>query len=166
MSPLLRFFVRLSAVFLIIFLIAQLFNRFCFFSYQCRPFYFSRYVPRFEGKENIEMLFNVESHNRNLDFYALTSKILTVPNRLNSVIFIAKNTSGKELKFKPTLKVIPAEFKKYLTRINCLCAQEYSLKPGQTARLEMEFFISSKITKDQNSASLLNEIVEVVYLVE
>ncbi len=166
MSPLTRFFLRLFVVFVLIFLSVQLFNRFCFFSYKCRPFYFSRYLPRVEGKEKIEMFFKVESHRPNLDFYTLTDKIVTVPNRVHSVVFVAKNTSGKEMKIRPILKVNPTEFKKYLERISCLCAQEYSLKPGQIAHLEMEFFVNSKIETAKDFNNSFGNEVEITYQVE
>lgn len=148
MPPLTRFIVRCAIAFVIIFITAQLFNRFCLFSYKCHPIYFSKYFPRTEGGKSFSIDFEVMNNNSDLQFDVLDSRISTVVNRVNTVEFFAKNISKQAIVFRPSLKVEPEIFGKYIKRINCLCSHEYSLAAGQSAKLRMEFFIDPEMASE------------------
>ncbi|MBP7710128.1 MAG: cytochrome c oxidase assembly protein [Rickettsiales bacterium] len=170
MPPLTRFFVRLGAAFVLIFLATQLFNRFCFSTHKCQPIYFSKYIPRIEGNQIFAVSIEATNHLKDLDFYAVNTRISTVSNRVNTVTFVAKNLSERKINFRPAFDVQPKDFKKYVKRISCLCAQEYSLAPGQVIKMQMEFSIDPKIEKEEDFADFSNEIgneaVRILYLVK
>ena len=135
MHPLTRFIVRCTIAFVLIFLSAQIFNRFCLFSYRCQPFYFSKYWPRTQGEKSFSIDFEV-----------------------NSVEFFAKNISKQSIVFRPSLLVKPDIFEKYIKRINCLCSHEYSLASGQSAKLRMEFFIDPKIRNEDDFQDSIGDL--------
>lgn len=170
MSPLTRFFVRCVVFCVLIFIGAQAFNRFCFSSQKCSPIYFSRYIPRVEGTKEFDIKIAAISNRADFDFYTLDSQISTVVNRVNTVTFVAKNTSNKKIKFRLKLQVNPREFSAYIGKINCLCSEEYWLDVGEKINLKMEFFVKAGIEKDDDfkgsAEKLSEEILKIFYLVE
>ncbi len=167
MHPLTRFIVRCTIAFVLIFITAQLFNRFCLFSYKCHPIYFSKYWPRSEGGESFSIDFEVMNNNSDLQFDALDTRISSVVNRVNTVEFFAKNISKQKIVFRPSLKVEPEIFEKYIKRINCLCSHEYSLAAGQSVKLRMEFFVDPQMVLDATfedlTGGLNNSAVKISY---
>ena len=148
MHPLIRILFRLIALFLVIFMLVQPFNWFCKISGKCQPFYFSYYIPSQQGIEPIEVSFEVTNLRSDLDLAADRSPITTVSGKKNSVIYYAKNISDHEVNFRPRLIVEPESLDKYITRYQCLCSNDYTLKPGEQKTLEMRFAINHKIEKD------------------
>ncbi len=167
MHPLTRFIVRCAIAFVLIFITAQLFNRFCLFSYKCHPIYFSKFLPRTEGGESFSIDFEVMNNNSDLQFDALDTRISTVVNRVNTVEFFAKNISKQAIVFRPSLRIEPEIFEKYIKRINCLCSHEYSLAAGQSAKLRMEFFIDPEMMSEDAFQNLIgglnNSVVKISY---
>jgi cytochrome c oxidase assembly protein Cox11 len=152
MNPKAKFFTRLFAFFILSFIALQIYNRFCLFGNNCQPIYFSKYLPRTEGSQELEIDFKVQNYRADLDFVSLKPDLKTVTNRLNSVTFVAKNTTNKPIQFRPKIIVSPEEFTDHIERISCLCSQTYYLEPKEKVKLTMEFFIKPSIAKVRNLA--------------
>ncbi len=153
MSPKAKFFTRLFAFLALSFIALQAYNRFCLFGNKCQPIYFSKYLSRTEGNQELELDFKVQNYRADLDFYTLKSDLITVANRLNTITFVAKNTTNKPIKFRPKLVVDPEEFADHIERLSCLCSQTYHLEPKEQIKLTMEFFIKPSIAKVRNLAN-------------
>ena len=65
--------------------------------------------------------------------------------------FLATNTSDHPVTGTATYNVTPAIAGKYFTKIQCFCFTEQTLKPGETARMPVIFFVDPKILDDPDT---------------
>ena len=68
--------------------------------------------------------------------------------------FTATNTSNRPITGTATFNVTPAQAGKYFTKIQCFCFTEQTLKPGETARMPVIFFVDPKILADPDAADI------------
>jgi cytochrome c oxidase assembly protein subunit 11 len=68
--------------------------------------------------------------------------------------FTATNMSDKPITGTATFNVTPATAGKYFTKIQCFCFTEQTLKPGETARMPVIFYVDPKILKDPDAADI------------
>ncbi len=68
--------------------------------------------------------------------------------------FTATNTSSRPITGTATFNVTPAQAGKYFTKIQCFCFTQQTLKPGETARMPVIFFIDPKILADPDAADI------------
>lgn len=68
--------------------------------------------------------------------------------------FTATNTSDHPITGTATFNVQPAEAGKYFTKIQCFCFTQQTLKPGETARMPVIFYVDPKILKDPDAADV------------
>lgn len=65
--------------------------------------------------------------------------------------FTATNTSDHPITGTATYNVTPAQAGKYFTKIQCFCFTQQTLKPGETARMPVIFFVDPKILSDPDA---------------
>ncbi|WP_353204349.1 cytochrome c oxidase assembly protein [Sphingomonas sp.] len=65
--------------------------------------------------------------------------------------FTATNTSDHSITGTATYNVTPAQAGKYFTKIQCFCFTQQTLKPGETARMPVIFFVDPKILSDPDA---------------
>ena len=65
--------------------------------------------------------------------------------------FTATNTSDHPITGTATYNVTPAQAGKYFTKIQCFCFTQQTLKPGETARMPVIFFVDPKILTDPDA---------------
>lgn len=65
--------------------------------------------------------------------------------------FNATNTSNHAITGTATYNVTPAQAGKYFTKIQCFCFTQQTLKPGETARMPVIFFVDPKILTDPDA---------------
>jgi cytochrome c oxidase assembly protein subunit 11 len=65
--------------------------------------------------------------------------------------FTATNTSDHTITGTATYNVTPAQVGKYFTKIQCFCFTQQTLKPGETARMPVIFYVDPKILKDPDA---------------
>jgi cytochrome c oxidase assembly protein subunit 11 len=68
--------------------------------------------------------------------------------------FLATNTSNHPITGSATFNVTPGQAGKYFTKIQCFCFTQQTLKPGETARMPVIFFIDPKILNDPDAADI------------
>jgi cytochrome c oxidase assembly protein subunit 11 len=68
--------------------------------------------------------------------------------------FTATNTSDHEITGTATFNVTPAQAGKYFTKIQCFCFTQQTLKPGETARMPVIFFVDPKMLADPDAADI------------
>ena len=68
--------------------------------------------------------------------------------------FEATNTSDHAITGTATYNVAPAEAGKYFTKIQCFCFTQQTLKPGETARMPVIFFVDPKILDDPDAVDV------------
>ena len=70
--------------------------------------------------------------------------------------FSATNTSGHAITGTATYNVTPEQVGKYFTKIQCFCFTQQTLKPGETARMPVIFYVDPKILTDPDTKDVQN----------
>ena len=65
--------------------------------------------------------------------------------------FTATNTTDHTITGSATFNVTPYQVGKYFTKIQCFCFTQQTLKPGETARMPVIFFVDPKILADPDA---------------
>jgi len=68
--------------------------------------------------------------------------------------FIATNNSDHPITGTATFNVSPAQAGKYFTKIQCFCFTQQTLKPHETARMPVIFFVDPKMLKDPDASDV------------
>lgn len=164
MNPAIKISLRIVIIFALLFFASKPYNFFCNLTNKCQPFYFSYLIPKKEGKTPIILNFEVTNYREGLDFRVLSDGFKTVTNRKNIVNYIAKNTSNRTIKFHPKFVLEPGYLEEYITRYQCLCSSQYTLKPNEEIKLQMIFLIEEKIFEDYNRSKDLESGLKIRYV--
>ncbi len=79
-----------------------------------------------------------------------TSETVAIGAR-DMAFFTATNTSDRPITGTATYNVTPAQAGKYFTKIQCFCFTQQTLKPGETVRMPVIFFVDPKILTDPDA---------------
>jgi len=72
----------------------------------------------------------------------------------NLAFFTASNNSDHPITGSATFNVSPAQAGLYFTKIQCFCFTKQTLKPHETARMPVIFFVDPRILKDPDEADV------------
>ncbi len=70
------------------------------------------------------------------------------------VFFQATNRSSQPVSGTATFNVTPAQAGKYFTKIQCFCFTQQTLKPGETVRMPVIFFVDPKMLQDPDAKDI------------
>lgn len=68
--------------------------------------------------------------------------------------FTATNTSDHDITGTATFNVSPAQAGKYFSKIQCFCFTQQTLKPNETARMPVIFFVDPKMLADPDASGV------------
>ena len=68
--------------------------------------------------------------------------------------FTATNTSDHPITGSATFNVTPAQAGKYFTKIQCFCFTQQTLKPGETQRMPVIFYVDPKMLDDPDARDI------------
>lgn len=68
--------------------------------------------------------------------------------------FTATNLDTKPVTGTATFNVTPSQAGKYFTKIQCFCFTQQTLKPGETVRMPVIFFVDPKILNDPDARDI------------
>jgi len=68
--------------------------------------------------------------------------------------FTATNTTDHTITGSATFNVTPYQVGKYFTKIQCFCFTQQTLKPGETARMPVIFFVDPKLLTDPDASDV------------
>lgn len=88
------------------------------------------------------------------NFYPKQSSVRLHPGQIETVIFIAKNTTNEVVVGQAVPSITPGIAAANLKKIECFCFVRQSLKPGEEKEMPLRFFVSPELPKDVSDMTL------------
>lgn len=85
-------------------------------------------------------------------FEAEEENTLIVPGEVKTINYIVKNLSKKSMTGTATFQVYPSELRDFMTKLNCFCYEEQTLKAGEEERYSLVLLVDPKVTKNIKEA--------------
>ena len=90
-----------------------------------------------------DLPFEFETEERN---------VLIVPGEVKTINYTVKNLSKKSMNGMATFQVYPTELKDFMTKLNCFCYEEQTLKGGEKEKYSLVLLVDPKVTKNIKEA--------------
>ncbi len=96
----------------------------------------------------------ITSVHKDLPFKFETEEknVLIVPGEIKTINYTVKNLSKKSLNGMATFQVYPSELKDFITKLNCFCYEEQTLKGGEKEKYALVLLVDPKVTKNIKEA--------------
>ena len=102
------------------------------------------------GSDQIIKVKLITSVHKDLPFKFETEEenITIVPGEVKTINYTVKNLSDKNMNGMATFQVYPSELKDFMTKMNCFCYEEQTLKGGEEERYSLVLLVDPKVTKN------------------
>tara|TARA_B100000586_G_scaffold73993_1_gene51896 strand:- start:308 stop:757 length:450 start_codon:yes stop_codon:yes gene_type:complete len=96
----------------------------------------------------------ITSVHKDLPFKFETEEenILIVPGEVKTINYTVKNLSEKSMTGTATFQVYPSELRDFMTKLNCFCYEEQTLKAGEKERYSLVLLVDPKVKKNIKEA--------------
>ena len=84
----------------------------------------------------------------------LQTEVTTHLGEPTEVYFYSKNLSDKPVVARAVYNVTPFKVGPYFTKTQCFCFTNEVLKPGESARMPVVFYVDPQLAKDANTADV------------
>ena len=88
------------------------------------------------------------------NFYPKQSVVRVHPGQIETVIFVAKNTTNQVVVGRAVPSITPGIAAANLKKIECFCFVNQSLKAGEEKEMPLRFFVSPELPKDVSDMTL------------
>ena len=88
------------------------------------------------------------------NFYPKQSSIKMHPGQIETVVFVAKNTTNQVVVGRAIPSITPGIAAANLKKIECFCFINQALKPGEEKEMPLRFFVSPQLPKDVSDMTL------------
>ncbi len=75
-----------------------------------------------------------------------------IPGEVKTINYTVKNLSDRNMNGLATFQVYPSELKDFITKMNCFCYEEQTLKGGEEERYSLVLLVDPKVTKNIKEA--------------
>jgi len=86
------------------------------------------------------------------EFETKEENISIIPGEVKTINYTVKNLSDKNMSGLATFQVYPSELKDFITKMNCFCYEEQTLKGGEEERYSLVLLVDPKVTKNIKEA--------------
>jgi len=107
-----------------------------------------------------------ENEALDLEFRALTSKLVFNPGEVQEVSYYVKNRSNKPMVIQAIPDITPNMAKKYLAKIECFCFRQQTLKPGEVKEMPLRFVVNSVIPHNIPVLTMTYRFIDINYKAE
>jgi cytochrome c oxidase assembly protein subunit 11 len=88
------------------------------------------------------------------NFYPKQAFVKMHPGKIETVVFIAKNTTNQVVVGRAIPSVTPGIGAANLKKIECFCFIDQSLKPGEEKEMPLRFYVSPELPEDVKEMTL------------
>ena len=86
------------------------------------------------------------------EFETEQQQIIIKPGEIKTVNYTVKNLSEQSMTGSATFQVYPSELKDYMTKMNCFCYEEQTLKGGEKEKYALVLLVDPNVTKNIKEA--------------
>ena len=86
------------------------------------------------------------------EFETEQQQIIIKPGQIKTVNYTVKNLSEQSMTGSATFQVYPSELKDYMTKMNCFCYEEQTLKGGEKEKYALVLLVDPNVTKNIKEA--------------
>ena len=109
-----------------------------------------------ENKSNAHIISAklITSVHKDLPFKFSTEEknVLIVPGEIKTINYTVKNLSEKKVSGTATFQVYPNELKDFITKMNCFCYEQQTLKGWEEEKYSLILLVDPKVTKNIKEA--------------
>ena len=87
-----------------------------------------------------------------LEFKTDKNLVILKPGEVKTINYYVRNLSQRRITGMATFQVYPPELKDYMTKMNCFCYEEQTLKGGEEERYSLILIVDPKVTKNIKEA--------------
>ena len=88
------------------------------------------------------------------NFYPKKSSVKLHPGQIETVIFVAKNTTNEVVVGQAIPSITPGAAAAHLKKIECFCFVRQTLKPGEEREMPLRFYVSPELPIDVSDMTL------------
>lgn len=88
------------------------------------------------------------------NFYPKQTSVTLHPGQIETVVFVAKNTTSETVTGQAVPSVTPGKASTHLKKIECFCFVNQALKSGETKEMPLRFFVSPELPEDVKELTL------------
>ena len=96
----------------------------------------------------------ITSVDKDLPFKFETEEenIFILPGEVKTINYTVENLSNKSITGMATFQIYPRELKDFMTKMNCFCYEEQTLKGGKKEKYSLVLLVDPKVTKNIKEA--------------
>jgi len=87
-----------------------------------------------------------------LEFKTDKNLVILKPGEVKTINYYVKNLSERRITGMATFQVYPPELKDYMTKMNCFCYEEQTLKGGEKEKYALVLLVDPNVTKNIKEA--------------
>ena len=88
------------------------------------------------------------------NFKPVEAKIFIKPGEVITIEYMVENFGNKKTTGVATFAYFPNQFGSYISKLNCFCYDDQTLKPKEKDKYSMVLFIDPEVTKDSKTKDI------------
>jgi cytochrome c oxidase assembly protein subunit 11 len=95
------------------------------------------------------------------EFHPAQSSITVHPGEMATVVYEFRNTQPRTMTAQAIPSYAPGNAGPHFTKVECFCFTQHTLKPGESKRWPVRFYVDDKLPKDVSTITLSYTFFEV-----
>ena len=110
---------------------------------------------------NVTVEFDANVHGGPWEFHPAQNSVTVHPGALTTVMYEFRNTQNRTMTAQAIPSYAPGVAQSHFTKVECFCFNQQTLKPGESKRWPVIFYVDDKLPKDVKTITLSYTFFEV-----
>ena len=110
---------------------------------------------------SVTVEFDANVHGGPWEFHAAQNAVTVHPGEMTTVMYEFKNTQNRTMTAQAIPSYAPGVAQSHFTKVECFCFNQQTLKPGESKRWPVIFYVDDKLPKDVKTITLSYTFFEV-----